>query len=99
MGHLSYRRAIGSIGNQFAASISSSLSRSRHPRASKIYKKNQSKTTAGRSFLDSSFFPYKIIVVVVVVALAAWGEKASLNPKMTRRGFECRVFEASYSIA
>ena len=37
-GHLSYRRAIGSIGNEFAASISSSLSPSRPPRASKIPK-------------------------------------------------------------
>ena len=67
-GHLSYPRAIGSIGNEFAASISSSLSPSRPPRASKMSK--SVKKTAGCSFLDGSFFPYKIVVVVVVAAVA-----------------------------
>ena len=66
-GHLSYRRAIGSIGDEFAASISSSLSPSRPPGPQKCQK--SAKNTAGRSFLDSSFFPYKIVVVVVVVVV------------------------------
>ena len=40
-GHLSYRRAFGSIGNEFAASISASLSPPRPSRASKMSKIGQ----------------------------------------------------------
>ena len=59
MSHLRPFRTFGSIGNEFAASISSSLSPSRPPWASKIAKITV-KNIVGRSFLDSSSFPYKI---------------------------------------
>ena len=57
-------RAIGSIVSEFAASISSSLNSSRLPGHQIIIYQNSVKNIVGRSFLDSSFFPHKIVVLL-----------------------------------
>ena len=74
-GHLSYRRAIGSIGNEFAASIWGSLSPPRPSRASKMSKMCQKNWV-------TQFLRYQFLSIQDSIKIWGGGLVFNLQPSM-----------------